>query len=278
MMMILILFFKNWIYLFYLKSAVKFTTKYIYIYLGIVVISMLIKVCFVVLSLEFSSDFFFWDVELENRNFIFYLENIKKDTSSVIENKNIVDLVNVNNKESEVKNLNPLKDIHKWLLSADKSYVPSYFQESCIPSKDVPVYGDKLVTFKSSSLLQDRNLPNMSIEIPKNVSIGKLAELHKAIEGADEAVKLYDSQYIKFNDILSGIQNGTEKFYPNEAKPLMETYLDLVAKLSNQQKIMANEAINQLSKLDPKFTRDLYVVNSGKSTWGQLVVQSQKQE
>jgi hypothetical protein len=106
----------------------------------------------------------------------------------------------------------------------------------------------------------------MSIEIPKNVSIGKLAELHKAIEGADEAVKLYDSQYIKFNDILSGIQNGTEKFYPNEAKPLMETYLDLVVKLSNQQKIMANEAINQLSKLDPEFTRDLYVVNSGKST------------
>jgi len=52
-------------------------------------------------------------VELENRNFIFYLENLKKDTSSVIENKNIVDLVDVNNKESEVKNLNPLKDIHK---------------------------------------------------------------------------------------------------------------------------------------------------------------------
>lgn len=255
----------------------KYTTKYIYIYVGIIVINILVKVGFVVLTLEFPPDFFFWDVELENRDFIIYLDNIKKDTDSAIENKNIVDLVYVNKKEYEVKNLNPLKDIHKWLLSADKSYVPSYFQESCIPSKDVPVYGDKLVTFKPSSLLQDRNLPNMSIEIPKNVSIGKLAELHKAIEGADEAVKLYDSQYIKFNDILSRIQNGTEKFYPDEAKPLMETYIDLVAKLSNQQKIMANEAIDQLSKLDPKFTRDLYIVNSGKSTSGQLVVQSQKQ-
>jgi hypothetical protein len=35
---------------------------------------------------------------------------------------------------------------------------------------------------------------------------------------------------------LSGIKNGTgtEEFYPNEAKPLMETYVDLVTKLSNQ--------------------------------------------
>ena len=92
-----------------------------------------------------------------------------------------------------------------------------------------------------------------------------LTELHKAIDGADEAVKLYDSQFIKFNKVLSGIKNGTEKFYPNEAKPLMETYVDLVAKLSNQQKVMANEAINQLHKLDFKFSRDLYNVdNSGR--------------
>lgn len=38
----------------------------------------------------------------------------------------------------------------------------------------------------------------------------------------------------------------------------METYVDLVIKLSNQQKDMANEAIKQLHKLDSNFSRDLY--------------------
>jgi len=159
-----------------------------------------------------------------------------------------------------------LKDIHKRILSADKSYFPSHFQKNYLPkiSEDVPVYGNKLVTFKPSSLLQDRNLPEMSIEIPKSTSMGKLTELHKAIDGADEAVKLYDSQFIKFNKVLSDIKNGTEEFYPNEAKPLMESYVDLVTKLSHQQKVMANEAINQLHKLDSNFSRGLYPIdNSG---------------
>ena len=169
------------------------------------------------------------------------------------------------NKKDECKvNLNPLKDIHKRLLLADKSHFPSHFQKNCLPriSEDVPVYGNKLVTFKSSSILQYRNIPEMFIEIPKSTSIGKFTELHKAIDGADEAVKLYDSQFIKFNKVLSGIQNGTEEFYPNEAKPLMETYVDLVTKLSYQQKVMANEAINQLHKLDSNFSRGLYSVDN----------------
>lgn len=165
------------------------------------------------------------------------------------------------------KNLNPLSDIHKRLLSADKSHIPSHFQKNTLPKvpQNVPVYGDKLVTFKPLSLLQDRNLPAMSIEIPQNISMGKLTELHKALEGADEAVKLYDSQFVKFNKVLSGIKNGTEEFYPDEAKPLMETYVDLVTKLSHQQKVMANEAINQLQKLDSNFSRDLYSVNNDNS-------------
>ena len=177
-------------------------------------------------------------------------------------NKKIDSTERGGNKEDEckVKNLNPLKDIHKRLLLADKSHFPSHFQKNCLPKilEDVPVYGNKLVTFKSSSLLQYRNLPEMFIEIPKSTSIGKLTELHKAIEGADEAVKLYDSQFIKFNKVLSGIQNGTEEFYPNEAKSLMKTYVDLVTKLSYQQKVMANEAINHLHKLDSNFSRGLY--------------------
>jgi hypothetical protein len=196
------------------------------------------------------------------------VQTLQEAEAKVIESNKKIDSVD-GNKEDEykVKNLNPLKDIHRRLLSADKSHFPSHFQKNCLPniSEDVPVYGNKLVTFKPSSLLQDRNLPGMSIEIPKSISMGKLTELHKAVEGADEAVKLYDSQFIKFNKVLSGIQNGTEEFYPNEAKPLMETYVDLVAKLSHDQKVMANEAINQLHKLDYKFSRDLYPVDSSAS-------------
>jgi hypothetical protein len=96
--------------------------------------------------------------------------------------------------------------------------------------------------------------------------MGKLTELHKAIDGADEAVQLYDSQFVKFNKVLSGIKNGTEEFYPKEAKPLMETYVDLVTKLSHQQKVMANEAINQLHKLDSNFSRNLYPVDNSEGT------------
>lgn len=167
-------------------------------------------------------------------------------------------------------NINPLKDIHKRLLSVDKSHFPSHFQKNSLPKipEDLPVYGKKLVYFKPSSLLQNRNLPEMSIEIPQSRSIGKLPELHKAINGADEAVKLYDSQFIKFNKVLFNIKNGTEEFYPNEAKPLMETYIDLVTKLSNQQKVMANQAMNQLHKLDPNFSRDLYIVKNSDGTPG----------
>ena len=196
--------------------------------------------------------------------------DLVQETKILESNKKIdsVDVSTDGNKKDEckVQSLNPLKDIHKRLLLADKSHIPSHFQKNCLPkiSEDVPVYGNKLVTFKSSSLLQARNLPEMSIEIPKSTSIGKFTELHKAINGADEAVKLYDSQFIKFNKVLSDIKNGTEEFYPNEAKPLMETYIDLVTKLSHQQKVMANEAINQLYKLDSNFSRGLYSVdNSG---------------
>ncbi len=63
--------------------------------------------------------------------------------------------------------------------------------------------------------------------------------------------------------VLSGIKNGTEEFYPDEA--LIETYVGLVTKLSHQQKVMANEAINQLKNLESNFSRDLYSVNNDNS-------------
>jgi hypothetical protein len=262
----------------------KYMANMYYIYLGIIAISMFINIITLALvdidslislistssssssSLEIGNDKIILKIDEGKVNSDLVQTQLETDTKSSASNNKLESVDGNKEDKCKGKNLNPLKDIHKRLLFADKSHFPSHFQKNCLPkvSEDVPVYGNKLVFFKPSSLLQDRNLPGMSIELPKTTSMGKLTELHKAIDGADEAVKLYDSQFIKFNKVLSGIKNGTEEFYPNEAKPLMETYVDLVAKLSDQQKVMANEAINQLHKLDSKFSRDLYFVeNSG---------------
>ena len=304
-MMFILLLLYNRIYFFYEIMAIKYASKMAYIYLGIIIINTLVNLIFLgifemdtINSLISSNSV----TEIGNEKIILQLDHSKVQNlvqtpqeaaqeapqeapqeayqeapapqeAVIIESKNKLDSMEAK-AESKVKNPNPLKDIHKRLLSVDKSHFPSYFQESSIPkiSENVPVYGDKLVTFKPSFLLQNRNLPEMFIEIPQKTNIGKLTELRIAIDGADEAVKLYDSQFIKFNDVLSGIQDGTEKFYPNEAKPLMETYVDLVTKLSNQQKVMANEAINKLHQLDSRFSRDLYPIESSTSQTGTVPV------
>jgi hypothetical protein len=269
------------IYLFYEVMHMKYAANMVYIYFGIIAINTFVNIILlgifemeIVHSLISSNSV----TEIGSEKIILHIDQGKENPYLIqtrqeadpndLKSKNEIDSVYVNKDESKEKNFNPLKDLHKRLLFADKSHFPSYFQKDCLPkiSENAPVYGNKLVTFKPSSLLQDRNLPEMSIEIPKTRSIGKLTELHKAIDGADEAVKLYDSQFIKFNEVLSGIQSGTEKFYPDEAKSLMETYVDLVTILSNQQKVMANEAINQLHQLDSRFSRELYLVNSSRAT------------
>jgi len=271
----------NRIYLFYEVMLVKYATNMVYIYLGIIAINTFVNIIFLgVFEVDTFHNLFSNNsvTEIGNEKILLQIDHGKANpdliqtqqeaVSNDLKSPNEIASVYEDKDESKVKNLNPLKDLHNRLLFADKSHFPSYFQKDCIPkiSENAPIYGNKLVTFKPSSLLQDRNLPEMSIEIPKNTSIGKLTELHKAIDGADEAVKLYDSQFIKFNEVLSNIKNGTEKFYPNEAKPLMETYVDLVTKLSNQQKVMANEAITQLNQLDSRFSRELYLVNSSRGT------------
>jgi len=258
---------------------IKYAVSIFYIYLGIIVINTIINLILLLLAIDSPITLIKSNLlEIGDEKIILKIDagkvnsdlvQTQQDTSS-IENKDKLasaSVVNVDgNKEDKCigKNLNPLNDIHKRLLFVDKSHIPSHLKKSTIFTQDAPVYGNKLVIFKPSSLLQNRNIPEMCIEIPKSTSMGKLTELNKAIDGADEAVKLYDSQFVKFNKVLSGIKNGTEEFYPNEAKPLMETYVDLVTKLSNQQKDMANEAIKQLHKLDSNFSRDLYPVdNSG---------------
>jgi hypothetical protein len=245
--------------------VMKYAARMFYIYLAIIVINTFINIILLGVvemdiftslnssnsSMEIGDDKIILKINPGKINSDLVQEEVE---TKVIETNKKIDSVDVDgNKKDECK-------------VADKSHIPSHFQKNCLPkiSEDVPVYGNKLVTFKPSSLLQARNLPEMSIEIPQSTSIGKLTELHKAIDGADEAVKLYDSQFIKFNKVLSGLKNGTEEFYPDEAKPLMETYVDLVTKLSHQQKVMANEAIDQLHKLDSNFSRGLYPVgNSG---------------
>jgi hypothetical protein len=210
--------------------VMKYAARMFYIYLAIIVINTFINIILLGVvemdiftslnsgnSMEIGDDKIILKINPGKINSDLVQEEVE---TKVIETNKKIDSVDVDgNKKDEckVKNLNPLKDIHKRLLLADKSHIPSHFQKNCLPkiSEDVPVYGNKLVTFKPSSLLQARNLPEMSIEIPKSTSIGKLTELHKAIDGADEAVKLYDSQFIKFNDVLSGIQDGTEKFTQN---------------------------------------------------------------
>ena len=255
---------------YYEIMLIKHGTKMVYIYIGVILINTVVN--FIGLGvvemdiLTTLSNTNNGSMEIGNPKFILKISQDNLDLVQTeikaIESNNKIASVDANYKDKNSKSF--LDEIHKRVLHADRSYFPSHFQKNGIPriSEDVPIYGNKLVTFKSSSLLQDRNLPEMSIEIPKSTStnMGKLTELHKAIDGADEAVKLYDSQFIKFNKVLCDIKNGTEKFYPNEAKPLMETYVDLVVKLSDQQKVMANEAITQLHKLDSKFSRDLYPV------------------
>lgn len=281
--MIFILLFYNRLIILYQIMAAKYANNLIYIYLGIITINAFVNIILLGLfEAEVLNNIIDNNItEMGNKKIILQIDHGKENVNLIQQEKVVSDVlenkiasVDGNKDGCKVKNLNPLQEIHKRLLFADKSHFPSYFQKNSLPmvSENVPVYGNKLVTFKPSSLLQSRNLPEMYIEIPKNTSIGKLTELHKAIDGADEAIKLYDSQFIKFNEVLSGIQNGTEKFYPNEAKPLMETYVDLVTKLSHQQKVMANEAINQLRQLDPRFSRELYPVDNSGNTLKTLSV------
>lgn len=246
---------------------IKHATKMVYIYIGVILINTVVNFIYpglvemdIFSTLSSTNN---GNMEIGNPKIIFKMfqdnsDLVQPEIKAIESDK--IDSVDANYKDKNSKSF--LDEIHKRILHADRSYFPSHFQKNGLPviSEDVPIYGNKLVTFKSSSLLQDRNLPEMSIEIPKSTStnMGKLTELDKAINGADEAVKLYDSQFIKFNKVICDINNGTEKFYPNEAKPLMETYVDLVVKLSDQQKVMANEAITQLHKLDSKFSRGLY--------------------
>lgn len=152
-------------------------------------------------------------------------------------------------------NSNPLNLAYEGLLSADKANYPGHLKNTDLP-KEVPVYGNKLVRFKPSYLLQNRNLPEMSIDIPKSPILDKVTELRKIAEDANTNAKFYELQREKFLKIIANIDNGTEKFYPKEAKRLFVIYVDLTKDLSRQERFRIHEAIGQLHKLDTKLARD----------------------
>lgn len=160
--------------------------------------------------------------------------------------------------DKSTANTNPLNIAYEGLLSADKAYYPSHLQNSDLfpCGEKVPVYGNKLVRFKPSSLLQNRNLPEMSIDIPKSPILDKVTELRKIAEDANTNAKFYELQREKFLKIIANIDNGTEKFYPKEAKRLFVIYVDLTKDLSRQERFRIREAIGQLHKLDTKLARD----------------------
>src|SRR5690349_3900044 len=123
-MMMFILLLYNRIYLFYEIMAVKYATNLVYIYIGVITINALINI---ILLGVFETDTFNSLIhsnamEIGNNKIILQIDQGKENTNLVqqeevvLESKNKVASVDGNKDESkEVKNLNPLKDIHKRL-------------------------------------------------------------------------------------------------------------------------------------------------------------------
>lgn len=245
-------------------SLMKCASNMFYVYLGIIVMNILVN-C----GLG-ETDIINGLTNSTSNNMIYDSKLILKISPNnsdlvegeinTIESNNQIDSVDGN--ENENKSF--LEDITEKFFKDYRIHFPSYFQTDGLPrvSEDAPVYGNKLVTFKSSSILQNRNLPQMSIEIPITQSMGKATELQNAIAGAGQAEKLYGTQFIQFQKVISGINNGTEVFYPDKAKSLMEQYVELTAHLSSLNKEMGKEAANQLKNLDPKIYRGFVEKNN----------------
>jgi hypothetical protein len=165
-------------------------------------------------------------------------------------------------KDDNIKVSTKFKDMHKTLLATDKSSFPNDLQSSkTLPkiSDNVPSYGQKLVFHKPSHLLEDRNLPSMSIgqTLSENQSsgssLGKINEMKKVLKIVEENIELYNSQIEKFKETLSRIDKGTEQFYPNESKHLFNSYLKTIPSLVQEQTKAADQLIADIKKLDPSF-------------------------
>ena len=57
----------------------------------------------------------------------------------------------------------------------------------------------------------------------------------------------------KFAETIARIDEGTENFYPPEAKILFEQYLDIIDHFVRELTIRANNIISEIKALDPNF-------------------------
>jgi len=182
--------------------------------------------------------------------------------------------VNNNYKETQIlQNESFLRKVHQTLFDANnnKHSYPNNSKATTLPSS-IPTYGKNLVYHKPSDLLGRRNLPNMSISIGNKMDMTAISSqtginmpalhvLRDFLNNAETSVKLYETQLIKFQDNVSCINKGTEPFYPNEAKPLLESYIKTIPELITEQKRLANSLIDEIQKKDPSFNKPKYKVD-----------------
>ena len=123
--------------------VMKYAARMFYIYLAIIVINTFINIILLGVvemdiftslnsgnSMEIGDDKIILKINPGKINSDLVQEEVE---TKVIETYKKIDSVDVDgNKKDEckVKNLNPLKDIHKRLLLADKSHIPSHIQKN----------------------------------------------------------------------------------------------------------------------------------------------------
>lgn len=104
---------------------------------------------------------------------------------------------------------------------------------------------------KSSDLLSRRGLPPMSVDMPSggNLNSGPATQVKNFIESANESIKLYEVQGIKFRKHISDIKNGSELWYDPQSTSLWKEYIKVVDVLKEQQRGLREEAIKELQRL-----------------------------
>ena len=152
---------------------------------------------------------------------------------------------------------NPLNHVYEF---ASKSSKPREV-EKAIPElpKSVPKYPGKTVESVPNNLLEKRGLSPMTIEMPSNTSNPTpLKRINSLLEDVDKSIELYDNQAIKFRKHIADINNNTELWYDSKSKELFKEYLKVVDILKCQQKLLGNQAIDELKKLDPNTKHKYY--------------------
>jgi len=210
-------------------------------------------------------------LEHVNKDFLFYYndinqENYETQTREIVADSHLNSPQNNNFNKENIKS-NFLKKIHKELLSSDRSHLPIEYKAktSVLISKDAPSYGKNLVYTKPSLLLEHRDLPSMTIEKPNagiSGDLDKILKLKRFLKGVDVSVQLYTEQQVKFTNTVSCIEKGTEPFYPDEAKPLLDSYIKAIPALLQEQQKVANKIIEEIHKIDPSFVRNSYIIDN----------------